>query len=145
MKNCLPWPLCIIKLFSQASKLKNKKVDFWWNYFINTFWSTFLLLSLEACKKKLLCKVIMANNISLKNFFVYFIKIIVYLVKNICFLIFSQGATRNFLILPILETSDILFSYPIGILSGPQKIEMFFLFDQCEFCANALRAFPRTS
>ena len=38
---------------------------------------------------------------------------------------FSQGATRNFLILPILETSDLLFSYSIGILNGHQKFEMF--------------------
>ena len=40
---------------------------------------------------------------------------------------FSQGATQNFLILPILETSDLLFSYSIGILNGPQKFEMFFV------------------
>ena len=38
---------------------------------------------------------------------------------------FSQGATRNFLILPILETSDLLFSYSIGILNGHPKFEMF--------------------
>ena len=39
--------------------------------------------------------------------------------------IFSQGARWIFLILPILETSELLVSHSIGILNCHQKFDMF--------------------
>ena len=74
----------------------------------------------------------------LKSFFVYYIKFELYLVKNICFLIFSQGARWIFLILHILELPYLLFSYSIGILSGHPKFDMFFVLTSVQTIKNPL-------
>ena len=88
----------------------------------------------------------MTKNFQLKNIFFYFIKICFCLVKNFYFSIFSKRATRIFFILPILETSDLLFSYSIGILNGHPKFEMFLVLTSVNylmFSKKTLKTFSR--
>ena len=96
------------------------------SYEVNSSKTNFFVFGFRSLQKKFYY----ANGswqkiFSLKKIFFYLIKICFYLVKNFCFSIFSKRATRIFFILPILETSDVLFSYSIGILNGHQKFEMF--------------------
>ena len=66
-------------------------------YELNSSKINFFVFEFRGLQKKIYyAKWLWQTIFHLNFFFVYFIKIIVYLVKNICFLIFSQRATRNF-------------------------------------------------